>query len=141
MKPLIIVGVLLSILAALLVVSVVVADDRDPQWRSVRDAYIAAHPDCEFCGAPAKTVHHKKPFHVHRELELDPANLTVLCDPCHATIAHLDRHTNSWNPLIEEEAALHKAMVAARPKTDKEAEAFVRRFKKCFDPANYANSP
>jgi 5-methylcytosine-specific restriction endonuclease McrA len=37
-------------------------------------------------------VHHKKPFHLHPELELDPANLVTLCmtssNECHLRIGH-----------------------------------------------------
>jgi 5-methylcytosine-specific restriction enzyme A len=52
-------------------------------WRRVRDAYLAAHPTCERCGARADEVHHRD----HRT-PLDPgandwSNLEALCRRCH----------------------------------------------------------
>ena len=114
---------------------------RSGKWASLEKATLAAHPTCAFCGRPATVVHHAKPFEDFPELELDPANLLALCPECHGTIAHLDRHYDHWNPLVREEIALHRAMVDARPKTKAEAEAFVKRFGKCFDAATYRGSP
>ena len=127
--------------------SVVNATERSSQWSSVRAAYASTHPRCEYCGRLLNNksknpedrgeVHHVKPVSIYPELELDMDNLIMLCDPCHNTAGHLDRHYQSWNPLIREEAKQHRTMVEARPKTKKEAEAFVRRFRKCFDESNY----
>lgn len=123
------------------------ASERSSQWPRVRVAYASTHPRCEYCGRLLNNksknpenkgeVHHVKPVSAYPELELDMDNLIMLCDPCHNTAGHLDRHYQSWNPLIREEAKLHKAMVEARPKTKAEAEAFVKRFGRCFDEANY----
>ena len=124
--------------------------ERSGKWSAVERAQLASHPNCQRCGRTPEQcekadmklqVHHKRPFHAHPELELDPDNLITLCDECHGTDAHLDRHYKSWNPLIEQEAKLHRAMVEARPTTDKEAAVFVKRFHKCFDKANYATAP
>jgi len=129
----------LALMACVLVIAALAAD-RAPQWQTTRDRVIANHPACAYCGSPAEKVHHIVPFHVDDSKELNTDNLLALCDACHGTTAHLDRHYQSWNPLIAEEIKLHKAMVAARPKTEKEAKAFVKRFRKCFDEANYQNA-
>jgi len=125
-----------TIVACVLVIvaCAVLASERSGKWRAVRNSYIEAHPNCERCGKPATDVHHVIPFAVGGP-ELDPDNLMALCDECHATEAHMDRHYDSWNPLIREEAALHRAMVAARPRNREEAKRFVERFGKCFQVA------
>lgn len=65
---------------------------RSPHWGSVRDEAIAAHGSCAACGSSRRLqVHHVMPFHLHPELELDPANLIVLCmdeNECHLRIGH-----------------------------------------------------
>ncbi len=49
-------------------------------WRSIRAAYIAAHPLCEICGAPAQHVDHRDGDTSHGE----PSNLAALCRSCHS---------------------------------------------------------
>ena len=132
--------VAVCLLAVIFVVSFVLASERSGEWRGVCNAYITAHPICERCGKPATQIHHIHPVHAYRELELDQTNLIALCDDCHIREAHLGNY-QAWNPLIVEEAKLHRAMVAARPRTKAESEAFVRRFRKGFDEATYQNAP
>lgn len=117
------------------------AAPRSSKWESVRNAYIESHPSCIYCGKPATQIHHIQEFSQHRELELVESNLISLCAEHHGENAHLGYHYKCWNPLIEEEAALHRAMVEARPHTDQEAAAFVKRFRKCFEAATYQVSP
>lgn len=54
---------------------------RSSEWPKVRKAYLKEHPACEVCGSTKKVeVHHKQPFHLHPELELDPKNFVSLCE-------------------------------------------------------------
>ena len=134
-------GIIAGILIGVYAVPDSSASERNGRWPTVRNAYMAAHPVCELCGRPAKQCHHINPVEAYPELELDPENLCALCPECHGAFAHLDRHYDSWNPLLHEEIELHRAMVKARPKTRKEAEAFVKRFGKCFAEENYQLAP
>lgn len=68
---------------------------RSPQWRKVRANFLVVNPTCAACGGKEKLeVHHKIPFHVAPELELDPANLITLCESkkmginCHLFVGH-----------------------------------------------------
>ena len=56
----------------------------DRQWERVRSAFLAAHPRCTFCGAPAVDVDHVVPI-AGGGPRLDPANLRALCHPCHSS--------------------------------------------------------
>ena len=54
---------------------------RSAEWPKVRNAYLKEHPACELCGSTHKlNIHHRKPFHLHPELELDPKNFITLCE-------------------------------------------------------------
>lgn len=55
---------------------------RHPKWARVRRAWLAAHPRCEACGAPASEVDHITAL-ADGGAELDPANLQALCRSCH----------------------------------------------------------
>ena len=75
---------------------------RSPRWDDVRDAHVAKHPTCAACGSTTHLqVHHIKPFHLFRELELDPTNLLTLCEQgdtkCHFRIGH----HGSWRKYNE----------------------------------------
>jgi len=57
----------------------------DAAWTRLRDAFIAAHPFCAFCGDVAQQVDHVRPFYSrHDPLRLDRFNLRSLCTSCHA---------------------------------------------------------
>jgi len=77
---------------------------RSAHWPAYRRAWLAAHNFCRACGLTDKLeVHHKKPFHLHPELELDPTNYITLCESateCHLKIGHLD-DWHSFNPNVE----------------------------------------
>lgn len=51
-------------------------------WRSIRKAFLAAHPFCEWCGRPAEQVDHILPK--SRGGSDDWANLRSLCARCHS---------------------------------------------------------
>ena len=68
---------------------------RSSQWGSIRAKHLKDHSTCAACGGTDKLeVHHKVPFHVHPELELDLTNLITLCEAdkngicCHLGFGH-----------------------------------------------------
>ncbi len=82
---------------------------RSSHWPAVRKAHLKLHPACAACGHTLMVqVHHKKPFHLHPELELDPKNFITLCE-CSPTDHHLKLgHNGDWksfNPNVERDAA------------------------------------
>lgn len=84
---------------------------RSSLWPALRKRLIEEHPFCAVCGGQDfLEVHHKKPFHLWPELELDPDNCCVLCDApglnCHLRVGHL-RSWSSYNPLIDRLLALY----------------------------------
>lgn len=80
---------------------------RSTHWPSVRDKHLSENPVCAACGSKKNLqVHHKRPFHVHPELELDPVNLITLCMDdweCHLMIGHGDSF-RAFNPDVLEDA-------------------------------------
>lgn len=84
---------------------------RSTHWKTVEHHFLMEHSTCEACGTHIRVqVHHKKPFHIHPELELDPANLIALCmsrRECHLWIGH-GGNFKEWNPKVEEYAAMIK---------------------------------
>lgn len=81
---------------------------RSGKWPQIRKEFVKGKL-CAICGAGVKLeVHHIKPFHLFPHLELDQANLIVLCESskslnCHLAIGHLKSYKN-WNPFIIEDA-------------------------------------
>jgi hypothetical protein len=82
---------------------------RSPLWDNIRDAFLKKHPSCAACGSTVKLqVHHKQPYHLQPQLELDEENLIVLCMgplECHLGIGH----GFSWvarNPHVEMDAKI-----------------------------------
>ncbi len=83
---------------------------RSPHWPAVRAAWLKDHPTCEACGgADDVEVHHKKMFHEHPELELDPDNFSTLCmhpsRQCHWQRGHLAKSWSVCNVHVVEDAA------------------------------------
>lgn len=59
------------------------------------------------------------PFHINRDLELETANLLVLCESrralnCHLLIGHLGDY-RSWNTAARMDAAAWNRKMAGRP--------------------------
>lgn len=80
---------------------------RSPHWPAVEKEHLAKFPTCAACGSNKKlNVHHKKPFHLHPDLELDPNNLITLCmeNDCHIYIGHGDDF-KAYNPNVVDDAA------------------------------------
>ncbi len=99
---------------------------RSGKWSSVRKAHLELHPVCEVCGGKDKIeVHHKKPFHLHPDLELNPQNLISLCESgknginCHLAVGHLGNF-KSFNETVETDATVIRARIQNRPTATKE---------------------
>lgn len=77
---------------------------RSPKWRHVELAHLKAEPTCVACGSvKVLQVHHRQPFALHPELELDPNNLITLCmgpNECHLKIGHGGAFAY-YNPSID----------------------------------------
>jgi len=52
-------------------------------WRAARRDYLAAHPACTACGAPATVVDHRRAHRGDPALFWDRSNWQPLCKPCH----------------------------------------------------------
>ena len=83
------------------------ASQRSSQWEGVRNKFLKENPTCAACGADKRlNVHHKHPFHLHPELELDPTNFITLCMvmDCHLLVGHGDNF-KAYNPDVAADAA------------------------------------
>lgn len=82
--------------------------ERSGHWPAVRKAHLKLFPVCQVCsGKKNLQVHHKRPFHLHPELELDPKNLITLCEhgtDCHIVFGHAGDF-KGYNPNVEADAA------------------------------------
>ena len=83
-----------------------ITQPRSPHWGRVEKEFLNDNPVCVCCGSNKKlNVHHKKPFHLFPELELEPSNLITLCmdNECHLLVGHGDNF-RAYNPNVEEDA-------------------------------------
>lgn len=92
---------------------------RSPRWPAVRAEHLAKFPTCAACGTREHLeVHHKQPFHLHPDLELEPTNLITLCESpshnCHEIFGHL-LDWKSFNRMVEMDAAVYLRKVQNRP--------------------------
>ena len=93
----------------------VVKQLRSSQWRKVRKAFVRANPCCAVCNKHKSVqVHHKQPFHIHPELELEPTNLITLCSKHHLIFGHLG-YWRSYNKDVESDCATWRAKYETRP--------------------------
>jgi hypothetical protein len=83
--------------------------NRSPHWEATAKAFVKSNPTCAACGSKVRLqVHHRAPFHLHPELELEPKNLIVLCmgtTECHLQIGHGGLFS-AFNAKVAEDAAL-----------------------------------
>lgn len=65
---------------------------RSSKWSKLQKSFLEANSHCALCeGTENLNVHHKKPFHLYPELELEESNLITLCmgeKDCHLLVAH-----------------------------------------------------
>lgn len=90
---------------------------RSPKWGKVRAEYLKEHPLCEVCGgSKGRECHHRIPFYLQPELELDPKNLITLCrkNRCHLNFGHLFSY-KSYNPSVETDALKWNNKIVSRP--------------------------
>lgn len=83
---------------------------RSGEWPRVRAAFLAGKV-CAACGGKDNLeAHHKKPFHLHPELELDDKNLICLCErspqSCHYHFGHNALSWSCYNESVIDDAAL-----------------------------------
>ncbi|MGA0539053.1 HNH endonuclease signature motif containing protein [Neotabrizicola sp. VNH66] len=53
------------------------------EWRKARAAFLASHPNCTLCFAPATVVHHIIPHRGNDALFWNRVNWQPLCKVCH----------------------------------------------------------
>lgn len=92
---------------------------RSDKWAETRKAHLLKEPFCQCCGTEEHLqVHHKEPFHLKPELELDLNNLITLCEKpgrfCHIIFGHL-RSFKSYNPNVVEDVKNFSEKVKNRP--------------------------
>jgi len=89
-------------------------EKRSSDWTKVRKKFLVEHPKCFICGSNNKIeVHHKVPFNLAPDLELNPDNLISLCENkkyginCHLLVGHLGNYKR-FNPNIMIDATTWK---------------------------------
>lgn len=91
--------------------------ERSSRWPTVRKAWLKAHRECAACGSTENLeVHHKLPFHLSPELELDESNFITLCEGstnCHFLVGHC-KDWQAYNPRVVLDAAALRHMIAMR---------------------------
>lgn len=80
---------------------------RSSKWKTVRKNFLQKNQECAICGKTENLVpHHKLPFHMFPDKELDEDNLVTLCENhpvnCHYLFGHLMNWQN-FNPDIDED--------------------------------------
>ena len=93
---------------------------RSTQWAKVRKQFLGDNPKCALCnGTDALEVHHKVPFHLKPQLELDHNNLIILCESdhnginCHLAFGHLGNF-KSLNPDVVIDTTLWNDKISKR---------------------------
>jgi hypothetical protein len=88
---------------------------RSRHWKVVRRDYIKHNPACAVCGSRKKLeIHHKQPFYLFPEKELNYNNLITLCHRHHYTFGHLCNY-RSYNDEVEYDAIVFRKKIKDRP--------------------------
>ena len=87
--------------------------ERSPKWPATQKRHLKKFPTCAVCnGTEHLNVHHKRPFHLFPELELEKTNLITLCmdgdKDCHIKLGH-GGNFKAYNPDVEEHVAIVNA--------------------------------
>ena len=86
------------------------SNPRSSKWKAVRNNFIKTHGWCAVCGKTENlVVHHKEPFHLFPEKELDPTNLVTLCEKCHDKM-HCSNNEDSFVPLLTTTKTIKKSV-------------------------------
>lgn len=73
----------------------VIRQKRSSKWSRVQKEFLSKNPICAICGSSKKlNVHHKLPFHLYPELELEESNLVTLC--MDTSECHLNLHGDNF---------------------------------------------
>ncbi len=91
---------------------------RSPKWPAFLKRFLRGKV-CAGCGRSDQlTGHHKLPYHLAPERELDETNLIPLCEGrsinCHLWLGHLG-NWQSYNPTVDADAAYMQEKVRTRP--------------------------
>lgn len=90
---------------------------RSEHWPAVRAVWLHTHNTCCACGGTENLeVHHKRPFHLHPELELDPHNFITLCEKPSTNCHYVFGHAGNWHGYVVEvevDSATHLTRVKA----------------------------
>lgn len=96
------------------------SNKRSSKWPTVREAHLKEFPACAVCDSKDSVeVHHKKPFHLHPELELEPTNLISLCESkkhgvnCHLFFGHLGNYKVE-NSEVEQDVSIWREKFSKR---------------------------
>lgn len=80
---------------------------RASAWPALRKSHLKSNPSCTVCGGTNKLeVHHRQPFHLFPQRELDPSNLVTLCESkkdgynCHLFVGHMGNYS-CYNERID----------------------------------------
>jgi 5-methylcytosine-specific restriction endonuclease McrA len=58
----------------------------DTAWEKARRGFLAKHPHCARCGAPATVINHRTPHRGNRLIFWDRNNWEPVCAPCHNSV-------------------------------------------------------
>lgn len=100
--------------------------ERSSKWPKVEKEFLRKNPFCAACATIHNlNVHHKVPFHIAPELELEESNLITLCMSedrhCHLLIGH----GNSFKAYVPDVDIFSKEALDAHWKNDIEKVAAV----------------
>lgn len=104
---------------------------RSGKWPTLRKNFLKGKA-CAVCDGTKKLeAHHKKPFHLHPQLELEESNLIALCEGnreinCHLFVGHLGNF-KGYNPDVEADAAEWNKKLKANKLRIKETKDLLQR--------------
>jgi len=94
---------------------------RSPKWEQFKKQFELTHPKiCAVCGRKNKNqLHHKLPFHISPENELNADNVMWLCEGLgtgnhHLWWGHLGNF-KSWNVNVTEDTSIWRDKISKRP--------------------------
>ena len=98
------------------------AQGRSTHWSTVRKRHLEKHPTCAVCGGKKLlNVHHIRPFHLFKKLELEPSNLITLCEKsevlggnCHLIFGHAGNWKRFVPHVVANAQMLYPQIVQAR---------------------------
>lgn len=96
---------------------------RSSLWPKTKREFEKNNPKvCAICRKKKGVqLHHKKPFHLHPELELEPSNLVWLCEnqkdiSCHLIFGHFGNFKDKYNPRIDADIKLWNERLTKKEK-------------------------